>query len=149
MSFSDTSLAWIACQRNVNLTTTTTFCAKLILLRYKQNSFCNLSNIWVVNRNKMTPWELELIKEGIFGHAMVMHLYSITNKILGRKTMLGTQTSLEKYYQNTISNFGSVQILTSNIDNKPYNLIYIIMIAIRRVVESVVYKLTYIVNHNL
>ena len=108
MSFSDTSLAWIACQRNVNLTTTTTFCAKLILLRYKQNSFCNLSNIWVVNRNKMTPWELELIKEGIFGHAMVMHLYRITNKILGRKTMLGTQTSIEKYYQNTISNFGSV-----------------------------------------
>ena len=64
ISFSDTSLEWIACPQSVNLTTTTTLCAKLILLRYKQNSFCNLSNIWVVNRNKMTPWELDLIKKG-------------------------------------------------------------------------------------
>ena len=64
ISFSDTSLEWIACPQSVNLTTTTTLCAKLIVLRYKQNSFCNLSNIWVVNRNKMTPWELDLIKKG-------------------------------------------------------------------------------------
>ena len=70
--FSDTSPTWIACRQNVNLTTTTFCVAKLILLRYKQNSFCNLSNIWVVNRNKMTPRELELIKVRIFGHAMVM-----------------------------------------------------------------------------